>query len=198
MTHWWSNIIERLVWVVIRVVGRDKREQHENKKSFKLCSHRQAPRTFFHPSISLFHPSYFYCHERLYSKSPALDDESWQIDVPQDVLSYPTRPNQVLGKVISFSIEAIILRMERFSSNRMLNSDHPSKFILMSFNRTFRFPEQPPNVTVEYIIRMMKKGFFLNGIQYRFYHHSNSQSVSYFHYCLTHTNLFFKGDDHAF
>ena len=170
------------------MVGGNKREQHGNKKSFKLCSHRQALRTFFHPS---FIPLTYIVMRDCILRVPALDDESWQFDVPQDILSCPTRPNQIFGKVISFSIEAITLRMERFPSNRILNSDDPSKFILMSFNRTFRFPEQPPKVTVEYIIRMMKKGFFLNGIQYRFYHHSNSQLVSYFHYCSTHTNLFF-------
>ena len=111
-------------------------------------------------------------------RAPSLDDESWEFQVPQDMLSFAPSPNKVNGPVISFSIEAITLRIERFPSNRILNSDDPSKFLLMSFNRTFRFPEQPPKVTVEYITRMMKKGFFLNGIQYRFYHHSNSQLVS--------------------
>ena len=108
---------------------------------------------------------------------PAVSDDSWEFQVPQDVLSYPPTSNQIKGPVISFSIEAITLRIERFPSNRILNLDDPSKFLLMSFNRTFRFPEQPPRVTVEYITRMLKKGFFLNGIQYRFYHHSNSQLV---------------------
>ena len=116
---------------------------------------------------------------------PALTDESWEFQVPQDVLSFPTTPNKFNGPVISFSIEAITLRIERFPSNRILNSDDPSKFLLMSFNRTFRFPEQPPKVTVEYITRMMKRGFFLNGIQYRFYHHSNSQLVFISLYCST-------------
>lgn len=110
---------------------------------------------------------------------PAVTDDSWEFQVPQDVLSFsPSRaPKKFNGPVISFTIEAITLRIEPFPSNRILNSDDPSKFLLMSFNRTFRFPEQPPKVTVEYITRMMKKGVFLNGIQYRFYHHSNSQLV---------------------
>jgi regulator of nonsense transcripts 1 len=109
---------------------------------------------------------------------PALDDQSWKFDVPQELLSVPLTLNRIDGPVISFSIEAITLRIERFPSNRILNSDDPTKFLLMSFNRTFRFPDQPPKMTVEYITRMMKTGFFLNGIQYRFYHHSNSQLVS--------------------
>lgn len=108
---------------------------------------------------------------------PALDDECWDFHVPPDMLSFPLTPNKIKGPVISFSIEAITLRIEGFPSNRILNSDDPSKFLLMSFNRTFRFPDQSPKVTVEYITRMMKKGFFLNGVQYRFYHHSNSQLV---------------------
>ena len=112
---------------------------------------------------------------------PALDDESWEFQVPQNVLSFPSTPDKVHhGPLISFSIEAITLRIEKFPSNRIINSDDPSKFLLMSFDRTFRFPDQPPKVTVEYITRMMKKGFFLNGVQYRFYHHSNSQLVSFY------------------
>ena len=111
---------------------------------------------------------------------PVITDESWEFQVPQDVLSIPPTLNGLNGPVISFSIEAITLRIERFPSNRILNSDDPSKFLLMSFNRTFKFPEQPSKVTVEYITRMMKKGFFLNGVQYRFYHHSNSQLVFIF------------------
>ena len=130
---------------------------------------------------------------------PALTDESWEFNVPQDVLSSPATPNRFNGPVISFGIEAITLRIERFPSNRILNSDDPTKFLLMSFNRTFRFPEQPPKVTVEYITRMMKKGFFLNGIQYRFYHHSNSQLVSISIYCSTRcAEIISREDDLAF
>jgi len=129
---------------------------------------------------------------------PAIDDESWEFQVPPGVLSVPPSPNKVSGRVISFSIEAITLRIEQFPSNRILNSDDLSKFILMSFNRTFRFPDQPPKVTVEYIIRMMKKGFFLNGVQYRFYHHSNSQLVSLSMYYSTRAKFLFRGDDLAF
>jgi hypothetical protein len=95
---------------------------------------------------------------------PAVADDTWEFQVPQNLLSFPLTPNKINGPVISVSIEAITLRIEPFPSNRILNSDDPSKSLLMSFNRTFRFPEQPPKVTVEYITRMLKKGFFLNGI----------------------------------
>ena len=130
---------------------------------------------------------------------PSVTDDSWDFQVPQNVLSFPPTPNKIKGPVISFSIEAITLRIEPFPSNRILNSDDPSKFLLMSFNRTFRFPEQPPKVTVEYITRMLKKGFFLNGIQYRFYHHSNSQLVLFLFIALPVVlNLYLREDDLAF
>ncbi|EAU82968.2 RNA-directed RNA polymerase [Coprinopsis cinerea okayama7 len=61
------------------------------------------------------------------------------------------------------------------SSNRILHSDDPTKFILLALDRTFRFPDHPPRTTTEYLNRMFKAGVFLNGVQYRFYHHSNSQ-----------------------
>jgi regulator of nonsense transcripts 1 len=38
-----------------------------------------------------------------------------------------------------------------------------------------RFPDSFLRVTGDYIVRLMKDGLFLNGVQYRFYHHSNSQ-----------------------
>src|SRR6266576_3699986 len=67
--------------------------------------------------------------------------------------------------------------MEQFSSNRILRSDDPSKFIRVSFGG-LRFPDLSIRITSEYISRFMKNGLFLNGKQYRFYHHSNSQLVS--------------------
>lgn len=132
-------------------------------------------------------------------RTPALDDESWEFQVAQDVLSFTSTPTKLNGILISFSGEAITLKIDKFPSNRILNSDDLSKFIHMSFDRTFRFPEQPPRVTVEYIMRMMKKGFFLNGVQYRFYHHSNSQLVSLSTYYSTHCAKFLlREDDLAF
>lgn len=54
--------------------------------------------------------------------------------------------------------------------------DEPSKMILTSFEN-LRFPGQPARVATEYMIRFFKEGLFLNGKQYRFYGHSNSQLV---------------------
>ncbi|KAF8555926.1 RdRP-domain-containing protein [Imleria badia] len=80
----------------------------------------------------------------------------------------------IYGKFIKFTADAITLEIEKFPSNRILRSDDPTKFLLVSFEK-LRFPEGGLRVTAEYITRMMKAGVFLNDVQYRFYHHSNSQ-----------------------
>jgi len=114
------------------------------------------------------------------------DDETWEFTFPPNSLtSRPPRAGLVYGKAISLrrsNDEAtttleMTLRMEQFPSNRILNSDDTSKFVLLSIDRSFRFPEQPMKVGVEYLVRLFKRGVWLNGIQYRFYGHSNSQLV---------------------
>ncbi|PPQ66641.1 hypothetical protein CVT24_006933 [Panaeolus cyanescens] len=103
------------------------------------------------------------------------EDDNWDFQYHVNDLPTPTRPGAEYGKMLSINATAgITLHVGKFSSNRILNSDDPSKFILFSMHM-FRFPEQPPKVAVEYIMRMFRKGIFLNGVQYRFYHHSNSQ-----------------------
>lgn len=110
--------------------------------------------------------------------NPAPDDETWDFMFAPSSLSKPTpRPRIIFGKVISLSIDAITLRVQQFDSNRILNSDDPSRFVLLSIDKRFRFPEQPLKVAVDYVIRMFKRGVKLNGVQYRFYGHSNSQLV---------------------
>lgn len=109
---------------------------------------------------------------------PAVDDTTWEFNFSTSTLTQPrARPNVTFGKIISLSIEGMILRMAEFPSNRVLNADDPSKFVLLSIDRRFRFPEQPMRAAVEYLLRMFKSGIRLNGIQYRFYGHSNSQLV---------------------
>jgi hypothetical protein len=111
---------------------------------------------------------------------PALDDSTWKFSYDVASLTYPRqRPNVTFGRVISLSIEGIVLRIAEFPSNRVLNLDDPRKFILLSIDRRLRFPDQPVKVAVEYILRMFKKGVLLNGVQYRFYGHSNSQLVRF-------------------
>lgn len=81
-----------------------------------------------------------------------------------------------MGMHVSFTAEAIKLQWTLFPYNRILHSDDPSKFILASFEG-LRFPDKPPYVGRDYKIRLFKAGLHLNGVEYRFYGHSNSQLV---------------------
>lgn len=109
---------------------------------------------------------------------PSKDDEKWKYTVPAEALAPPRRKTKDFfgGKCIRFSTQEITLQIDNFPSNRILTSDDPSQFILMSFS-DLRFPEAPLRATGEYISRLMQAGLFLNGVEYRFYHHSNSQLV---------------------
>ncbi len=103
--------------------------------------------------------------------NPSPEDTSW---VFSEVL--PRIRQQGFGYHVSFKPEQISIDTIRFPQNRILQSDDVSKFVLVSFEG-LRFPEQPARVAREYMIRFFKAGLFLNGTQYRFYGHSNSQLV---------------------
>ncbi|KAJ7022448.1 RNA-directed RNA polymerase [Mycena alexandri] len=107
---------------------------------------------------------------------PTKDDDSWRFTLPQEALLPPRNAKDPLsyGKFIKFTAEKIAFDMQRLPNNRILQSDDRSKFVLLSFG-DLRFPETPIKATGDYIARLLKAGLFLNGIQYRFYHHSNSQ-----------------------
>ncbi|KIJ58833.1 hypothetical protein HYDPIDRAFT_101927 [Hydnomerulius pinastri MD-312] len=110
-------------------------------------------------------------------ENPLPDQDSWNFNVPANQLNPSRRRNndrRLYGKFIKFTAEGITLDTLQFPSNRVLHSDDPAKFILVSFEK-LRFPESSLRVTADYINRLMKAGLFLNGTQYRFYHHSNSQ-----------------------
>jgi len=110
--------------------------------------------------------------------NPAPDDDTWVfVYSPASLKSRPPKPSIVYGKLVSLSADGIALQTEQFPMNRILNSDDPTKFVLLSVDRGFRFTEQPMRVAVEYIVRIFKRGLWLNGVQYRFYGHSNSQLV---------------------
>uniref|UniRef100_A0A0W0GCD2 Putative RNA-directed RNA polymerase n=1 Tax=Moniliophthora roreri TaxID=221103 RepID=A0A0W0GCD2_MONRR len=100
-----------------------------------------------------------------------INDTSWSFTVPQTYLSSPT-PN--FGKCIRFTQPKLVLQIQKFPYNRILHEDNPTKFVLCSFG-DLRFPETPLRTTGEYIGRVLKEGVWLNGVQYRFYGHSNSQ-----------------------
>lgn len=103
--------------------------------------------------------------------NPTPEDDSWRFSA-----AIPPARRQGHGKHVSFSPQVIKLDVIPFPFNRILNADDPSKFILASFE-SLRFPDNPPSVTREYMMRLFKSGFYLNGVQYRFYGHSNSQLV---------------------
>ncbi len=105
--------------------------------------------------------------------TPSPDDESWVFNV-QLPAAPPRRPG--IGMHVSFTTESIKFDWTLYPSNRILRSDDTSKFILASFEG-LRFPDKPASATREYKIRLFKAGFHLNGVEYRFYGHSNSQLV---------------------
>ncbi|KAG7440660.1 RNA-directed RNA polymerase [Guyanagaster necrorhizus] len=104
----------------------------------------------------------------------AKEDDSWSFQVPPALLVSRQRQGRIMGKFVRFNGAEILLETAEFSSNRILQSDDPSKFILVAFG-ALRLPDTRLRESGEYIARFLKEGLFLNGIQYRFYHHSNSQ-----------------------
>ena len=119
------------------------------------------------------------------------DQEVWRFQVP-DTAFATRKKDRLLGKCIKFTADSITLRMAEMPNNRILQTDDPTKFILLSFG-DLRFPDTPMRVTADYIGRLMKAGLFLNNRQYRFYHHSNSQLVSCISfYSWWHTNDFYN------
>jgi len=106
---------------------------------------------------------------------PSKDDDSWHFSVPPKALLPPLhRPNW--GKSIRFTAKEIVFEITQHPSNRILHDDDPPMFILASFAE-LRFQDGGLRVVTDYISRLMKAGLFLNDVQYRFYHHSNSQLV---------------------
>ncbi|OBZ65910.1 ATP-dependent helicase upf1 [Grifola frondosa] len=101
--------------------------------------------------------------------NPTPEDDSWNF---RATVPIPRRTG--MGKHVTFTAQAIKIDLAMFPANRILHSDDPSKFILASFE-SLRFPERPPSTNREYMVRLFKAGFFLNGVQYRFYGHSPSQ-----------------------
>lgn len=108
-------------------------------------------------------------------KDPPPDQSSWNYQLTKDALTSPKGVKSI-GKYVKFTPDSITFHLGPLPNNRILQTDEPSKFILASFS-DLRWPDVPMRVGSDYINRLMKAGFFLNGVQYRFYHHSNSQLV---------------------
>ena len=120
-------------------------------------------------------------------ENPPADQKEWKFVVSPDQLQLrrPAKaPGKIYGKRITFTAAAITLEIGELSNNRILQDDDPSKFIAVSFGG-LRFPNSFLRVTGEYIQRLMGAGLYLNGTQYRFYHHSNSQLVSALPVCTS-------------
>lgn len=114
--------------------------------------------------------------------NPAPDDETWEFTYSSTSLrKIRAKPGIIYGSLVSLRPDGIFLQISQFPSNRILHSDKggPDKFVLLSIDRRFRFPEQPMRVAVDYVLRLFKRGLWLNGVQYRFYGHSNSQLVGF-------------------
>jgi hypothetical protein len=112
-------------------------------------------------------------------ENPSPDDTEWVFtNIPDHLLKPPpSRSGRLRVKLISFSPEKIELQVADLSSNRVVHHEpDPSKIVMASFS-ALRFKDMKPSVASEYIVRMFKAGLFLNGIQYRFFGHGNSQLV---------------------
>ncbi|KAI0051209.1 RdRP-domain-containing protein [Auriscalpium vulgare] len=112
-------------------------------------------------------------------EKPHIEDKSWVFShVPASFLIPPPprarRSDRPKAKLINFTPEKITLELQPLSSNRVVISDDPSKLIIASFSQ-FRFPDVKPSVSTDYMIRLFQAGLFLNGVQYRFFGHGNSQ-----------------------
>ncbi|KAF8597550.1 RNA-directed RNA polymerase [Ceratobasidium sp. AG-I] len=104
-------------------------------------------------------------------RAPLLPDEQeWRFNLNVPI----PPPRRGRGKLLIFTPESLTLQIEEFSSNRVLHQDNPEDFVLASFG-ALRFRDHSPSAAADYIQRVLVNGFFLNGRQYRFYHHSNSQ-----------------------
>lgn len=116
---------------------------------------------------------------------PSPDDTEWVFNVR--LPPPPKRPG--MGVHVAFTAEAIRLDWTLFPANRILQSDDTTKFVLASFDG-LRFPNRPPSTNRDYKLRFFKAGLHLNGVEYRFYGHSNRQlvrswTVDIGHECLT-------------
>jgi hypothetical protein len=123
-----------------------------------------------------------------------LDDRQWCYRVPNLPAASSANGQGLVKSVAVVSDNAtqnIVLRFERASSNRAMSFDPLDRFILISFaNFRLRISLPPdagdgtipklatPRESADYIVRLLKSGIDLNGIQYNFYGHSNSQLKS--------------------
>lgn len=105
------------------------------------------------------------------------DDVEWKFTYPSNQLATRSQKGNPLGKLITFTKESITLSTTPLPMNRMLYNENPADFVLASFG-SLSFENAFMSVKAEYMKRFFAAGLFLNGVQYRFYGHSNSQLKS--------------------
>lgn len=123
----------------------------------------------------------------------SLDDREWTFQAP-GLPPAPDLDQRRLVKTVSLVNTAgrheIVLSLETAEENRAIRADPLNKFVVVSLaefrhqpqsqttgNRTALEPSTPREC-VEYAIRLLKAGIFLQGVHYNFYGHSNSQLKS--------------------
>ncbi|KAG8831497.1 hypothetical protein FRC17_003069 [Serendipita sp. 399] len=102
------------------------------------------------------------------------DEDGWVFDGITLPEAYVNRSGIYYGLHLTFTPEKIILSLDQFSSNRILQADDQRLFIAASF-AGLRFKDVSSRVNIEYIKRFLKAGLVLNRKHYWFYGHSNSQ-----------------------
>ena len=121
----------------------------------------------------------------------SMSDKEWHYNIPKLPSAADTNAAKLI-KSISFVSSAkeqhVKLRFESAPSNRVTWTEPLHCFVLLLVaNFRLREPAQPNDDKVvlassrdsgEYITRMLQTGIVLNGVQYRFFGHSNSQLKS--------------------
>jgi len=122
-----------------------------------------------------------------------MDDREWQFGVPSLPSPQELESRQLI-KEITLSTKGqkqdMLLKLEPVHPNRAISGEPLCRFVLISF-ANFRPPGrhadgsqanalQPatPKECTDYITRLLRTGVWLNGVNYNFYGHSNSQLKS--------------------
>jgi hypothetical protein len=118
-------------------------------------------------------------HIHVLRTNPSPEDTDWLFTgIPPDLVTPPPskRSRKPRAKLVIFNPEQITLQATELASNRVMHHQDAARIVVASFEK-FRFLDMKPSVASEYILRMLKAGLWLNGRQYRFFGHGNSQLV---------------------
>jgi regulator of nonsense transcripts 1 len=127
---------------------------------------------------------------RTLQKSVGQGDYDWTYnvpDLPRASITNKAGLVKAIAVISNSSTREIVLRLEEAPRSRVTSSDPLHRFILLSFaDFHLRLPKDDAQITepatardsTNYVIRLLRKGIVLNGVQYHFYGHSNSQLKS--------------------